>query len=358
VTAEPWYARHPTPNATKWQPESDLSAALDVAYPVTFFDSTTDETVATPIALTGGSREEANFNLCAVPALHLTVESPISQNGVSVGPSLRQTIFGTTFNTKNTGNPITHNNTDEFEITGVAPGHYELTQGDPPRVAELDVSNSQQIDPNLGALTAALTGSLRSAEASALPETFSIVLISPDESQNHAAPLVTRSNGGTFSFAAVPPGSWDLWAFANGKNPMITSLTVGSRTRPGNQFTMRDQPLKIVATISLSEARVEGFARNKEGKGQSGVMMVLIPKDPLAFDSLVRRDQSDSDGSFSLRDVAPGEYTVVAIADGWELDWERPEVIGRYLSSGVAVTVAESSGKRVLLPQAVPVQSR
>jgi hypothetical protein len=71
-----------------------------------------------------------------------------------------------------------------------------------------------------------------------------------------------------------------------------------------------------------------------------------------------RRDQSDSDGSFALRDVAPGRYTVVAIEDGWDLDWARPEVIGRYLSGGIPVTVTESSGKLLRLSQAVPVQGR
>jgi hypothetical protein len=114
----------------------------------------------------------------------------------------------------------------------------------------------------------------------------------------------------------------------------------------------------LVATVSQSETRVEGFTRNKNGKGQPGVMMVLVPKEAAAFPSLVRRDQSDSDGSFSLRDVAPGQYTVVAIQDGWELDWARQEVIGRYLSHGVAVTVTEGSGKLLKLSEAVPVQSR
>jgi hypothetical protein len=108
--------------------------------------------------------------------------------------------------------------------------------------------------------------------------------------------------------------------------------------------------------VSQSETRVEGFARNKNGKGQPGVMIVLVPKEPLAFRVLIRRDQSDSDGSFSLRDVTPGQYTVVAIQDGWELDWERPEVIGRYLSHGIAVTVTESSGKLLRLAEPVLVQ--
>jgi hypothetical protein len=56
--------------------------------------------------------------------------------------------------------------------------------------------------------------------------------------------------------------------------------------------------------------------------------------------------------------VAPGEYTVVAIEDGWKLDWARPEVIAPYLPKGVSVKVTESSGKLMHLSEAVPVQSR
>jgi hypothetical protein len=48
----------------------------------------------------------------------------------------------------------------------------------------------------------------------------------------------------------------------------------------------------------------------------------------------------------------------VAIENGWDLDWERPEVISRYLPQGVTVTVTETSGKLVRLSLAVPVQSQ
>jgi len=43
--------------------------------PVTYFDSTTDEAAASPIALSAGSRAEANIALHALPALHLLVQS-------------------------------------------------------------------------------------------------------------------------------------------------------------------------------------------------------------------------------------------------------------------------------------------
>jgi hypothetical protein len=113
----------------------------------------------------------------------------------------------------------------------------------------------------------------------------------------------------------------------------------------------------LQATVSQGATEVEGFAR-KDGKAMAGVMIVLAPKHLGAMKTLARRDQSDSDGSFSLRDVVPGQYTLVAIEDGWELDWSLPEVIGRYLRGGVAVTVSDSSGKLLTLPDAVPVVSR
>jgi hypothetical protein len=72
----------------------------------------------------------------------------------------------------------------------------------------------------------------------------------------------------------------------------------------------------------------------------------------------VRRDQSDSDGSFSLRDVPPGRYTVVAIEDGWKLNWTDREMIARYLPHGVPVTVSGQAGADVALSEPVPVQPR
>ena len=68
-------------------------------------------------------------------------------------------------------------------------------------------------------------------------------------------------------------------------------------------------------------------------------MILLVPKDPATEREMFRRDQSDSDGSFELSRVVPGEYTVVAIEDGWTLDWARAEVIAHYLAGGQKITV-------------------
>src|ERR1035438_251595 len=124
-----------------------------------------------------------------------------------------------------------------------------------------------------------------------------------------------------------------------------------------SQAWPQDRAVTLVVKVSAGGTRVEGFA-GVVGKGKAGVLVVLVPRDAAAFPELVRRDQSNSDGSFSMRDAAPGQYTVVAIEDGWALDWTRPEVIGRYLPGGIAVTVTDTLDKIVRLSGPVPVQGR
>jgi hypothetical protein len=71
-------------------------------------------------------------------------------------------------------------------------------------------------------------------------------------------------------------------------------------------------------------------------------MIVLVPSDPVHNQSLFRRDQSDSDGTFTLASVKPGKYTLLAIANGWDLEWMNPAVIKPYLLAGETLEVQEN----------------
>lgn len=102
---------------------------------------------------------------------------------------------------------------------------------------------------------------------------------------------------------------------------------------------------------------VEGYAK-QAGKGVAGAMVVLIPKHPDANRELFRRDQSDLDGSFSLRQVIPGTYTVIAIANGWDLDWSKPAVISRYIARGRTVVVPGQVSHPIQVPDSVEVQPK
>ena len=346
VMTSPWYAVHPSGPRTA----SNADFPLDVAYSVTYFDSTADEASATPIMLEPGTRQEADISLHAVPALRLQVA--VTPKGANlVQPELKTMIFGFQVSSESiAGSDLLRTGVAEFNA--IAPGHYELVQGDPPRVSELDVAASQAVDPNAGTPAVTVTGTMRST-STPIPESANVMLESV--SGGNQPPMQMNAHKGQFRFDAVPPGTWALSAFAEGNALPVVALSAGGAVIPGNQFTVKDRPVSVVAMVSPSLVHVQGFAL-ADSRGVAGAMIVLVPKQRSAYRALVRRDQSDSDGSFNLRDVPAGQYTVVAIADGWKLDWTDRETITRYLPQGVSVTVSDQPGGLVNLPEAVPVQ--
>jgi hypothetical protein len=264
---------------------------------------------------------------------------------------LRQTVFGTQIQSH--GADLLAVQRGTIEVTGIAPGHYELTHGNPPRTLELDAASDLEIDANAGTLAVSVTGTLRSPSGASIDEDANLVLESADDAggKPHAN---TFAHKGRFQFDSVLPGRWVLSVYVagNGQTLPVVAVVNGGRAVAGNQIVVADQPLNISVAVSRAETRIEGFAR-MNGKPAVGVMIVLVPREPAAYQSLVRRDQSDSDGSFALRNVPPGLYTVIAIEDGWKLDWRRRETLARYLPGGAPVAVNAGSSAVVRLAQPV-----
>ena len=355
VMAEPWYAVHGAARHNGPDNRGPQENPLDVAYPITYFDSTTDESGATPIALASGDRQEADISLHAVPALRLTVAAPQKQNGNIARAELRQSIFGTQVMAVSQGF-LDALKTGTTDFIGIAPGHYELLQGDPPRLLDMDATASGSVDATTGTPTVTVSGLLRGVDGSAPGADVSVVLYPMDGAQRigtQQAPAVR----GEFRFEDIPPGRWEIAAWSHGAAMPVVSLSSGRVTHPGDQFVVRDRPVAIAVNVSSGTIRVSGFAR-RNGKGAAGVLVVLIPKDPAAFDSLVRRDESDSDGSFALRNVAPGEYSLIALENAWDLDRAGLPMLSRYLPQGIGVTVSSNAGALIQLSAPVPVQER
>jgi hypothetical protein len=109
--------------------------------------------------------------------------------------------------------------------------------------------------------------------------------------------------------------------------------------------------------LAAGKTSIEGFVK-RQGIAASGVMVVLIPSEAETHQDLFRRDQSDLDGSFALRDVVPGSYTVVAIEDAWGFDWSKPLLLARYAEHGQRLTIGELTQGAVHVLDPVEVQPR
>jgi hypothetical protein len=50
-------------------------------------------------------------------------------------------------------------------------------------------------------------------------------------------------------------------------------------------------------------------------------LVLLVPETAENLQQDYRLDQSDSDGTFALGGILPGRYSLVAVEDGWDLEW-------------------------------------
>ena len=205
---------------------------------------------------------------------------------------------------------------------------------------EMDLSGTLEIDAGENPPLASVTGTLALEGAPRPGGKIYVILTNRLTSETLAAELTPK---GTFDFSEmeVRPGTYDIVLnMAQGfqiKDIVARGARVNGKTL---EISGGSVQLGLIATGALG--RINGTALGDD-KPVAGAMIVLVPRSPTANLTLFRRDESDSDGTFSLRDVLPGEYTVIALEDGWELDWANPTTLQPYLKSGTPVDLTGSA---------------
>lgn len=370
VNATPWYATRPQPKLdVQGNPLPDTqstSSPLDVAYPITFYPDATDSDDATPIPVRAGDRVQLNFSLHAVPAVHLHIHIPraevateISASGVFsssqiVMPQITQNIFGQPV-------PIPSMNSayspGTAEVGGVPPGHYEIrfpgANGQGGAESSLDLTADATIESPPFDAGVEIRGKVAMMTGDAPPPSLTIILGFSPAGSNRGE-LIAKD--GTFTMKEVPAGTYGVGVGGPGTPLFIVRMLVDGASTVGHQLKVGATPVNLVLMLAQKSATIDGYAK-QNGKAMEGAMVILVPHDPETNPELFRRDQSNSDGSFSLKNVAPGAYTLIAIEDGWSLDWARPEVISHYTAHGLKINVALSQ-KSINISGPVEVQPR
>lgn len=376
VNARPWYAlsAHSTPNGDGTVTTPETPASFDVTYPTTYYPDTTESDEASPIPLRGGERLTADIHLSPVPALRILVRTrPDEQHGFGP-PMLIKKEFDSTRNVTNqlmtsTADPA-EGRPQNFamlgpglmELSGIPPGKYTVMVreygADPMAGAmtEIDLNRSgQELDTAAGEPVSSAKFTVQIPGEPQLPQGLMLILRNADHKVVSSAPVDSK---GEAQLPGIPPGKYAVIAATPTRDYAVVRIASGGNQTAGHGLEIAaGSTIEVTLTLVGGTGRVEGFAKSK-GKGVAGAMVVLVPNDPEANSELFRRDQSDQDGSFSLQTVVPGVYTIVAIDNGWDLNWSQPGVIAHYLPQGRKVTVGSGAQGTVHLSEQVEVQSR
>jgi hypothetical protein len=336
VKSTPWYAVHPSSAGEGASAPIQVDPALDAAYPLTFYGDTIEADEATPIPVRGGDRLDADIHLNPLPALHLTFHG--GDNGAAIAyPQLQKPVFDEVEEVDN-GN-VEMVSPGVFELTGIAAGKYLVrmpdSNGQLKEPAATNLAGSQELNSTQGNSTAGIALKVVMEGGGAIPSQAWIGL--RNSKDNVAGSLIDAS--GEASFSDLIPGKYDVVAGSQTENFTVTQVTWDGGRNEGRTVNLTaGTTLSVTASLLVGSVQVEGVAK-RDGKPFAGAMVVLIPENPEQNVDRFRRDQSDLDGTFTLLNVNPGSYTVIAIEDGWDLDWAKPVVLAHYGRSGQPLVV-------------------
>jgi 5-hydroxyisourate hydrolase-like protein (transthyretin family) len=356
--ASPWYAIHPAMNAEGGtKAPSQVDSSLDVAYPITYYGDSTEADDATPIPVRRGDRLEADIHLNPVPALHLVIHVPEGEKGGAVFPILQKPVFEGV-QRLDQGN-IQYIAPGLYEMTGVAPGRYTVRAPDSngqmqKEAAEINLSDSGELHVSAGSPTSKIKATVQIEGASSVPPELEIGLRNSKGKEE----TTQVDSKGEANFSEVIDGKYDVVAFSSTQRYSVVRITSDTGSVSGHALNvLPDASFTIAVSLVAGSVTIEGFAK-QSGKAAAGAMIVLVPKNPGANRDRFRRDQSDLDGSFALPGVIPGSYTIIAIENGWDLDWAEPAVVGRYLKHGQKIEIRGRSQTTVHLQEVVEVQAK
>lgn len=246
-----------------------------------------------------------------------------------------------------------------YEIIA-APGKYDVqilsNNGSPTQTLSVDLDeNTHDLDLSAAQAQSTIHATVQALNETALPPRTEIAL---RDAKNHLVAFSIVGPDNTVTFPNLAAGKYDVLAGSRDRAYTVVRMTVNKAPVSGRSLNVpAGASLELGLTLRGGVASVSGVTM-RDGKPASGAMVVLAPANPQTHREWFRRDQSDFDGTFTLPSVLPGTYTVLAIDDGWDLDWSKPAILHRYLAHGQKLTVPDTASAPIQLPGPIEVQSK
>lgn len=365
VQAHPWYAQFQLSSQTRQNAGFvgnragsffvsrigvDSDPLLDVIYPITFYPGVTDERSSTELTLGAGEQEQANISMYAVPASHLRLTGLSQAEGGALNVGAAQKVFGTL--SLGVGTTSGQVSPGEYEVAGLPPGQLTLvvnTNKDNQWTSQTIDADSRfggTLDASALQATAEVSGQVLLPAAAADVRTGDVILVSTTATTLPGANAPLQKDG-MFHFHGIQPGTYKVQVNLHTGGYYIQKVSAKNAEVSGREITITGvSDVDLMVTIGQGPGQVAGVVQ-LDGKPIAGVMVLLVPESGQEMEEDSRMDESDSDGTFSLSGILPGEYVLMAIKDGWDLEWSKPGVLKQYLSAGQKLTLAPNHSAKV-----------
>jgi hypothetical protein len=334
---------------------------LDVVYPLTFYPGVTEARLASELNVSAGSREEANIQLQAIPSIHVFfMNLPREENNPNPAPdsvpnqvpnpvniSASQKSFGSFPAGLSTVSGEV--SPGEYEVAGIPPGEITFTisgPGNQPngmRTFNATVVGGDTLDLAVAGLPANLSGRVLPKPTGADIGQLELTFVGDD---NRSMATGLRKDG-TFSLASLQAGTYKPYLSSPRGPQYIQGLSASGAKVHGTEVTLDGtHDVQLTITVASGVGHVTGVAQ-LDGKPKAGALVLLVPESDEGFDDNLRMDQSDSDGSFYLGDILPGKYLLMAIEDGWDLQWANPVALKPFHEGAEVIQIAPDDTKKI-----------
>jgi prealbumin domain-containing protein len=338
VSAQPWYVSFARQSDTGGN-SSTAEGILDLVFPATFYPGVVDSASALQIALNEGEGFTADFTLTAIPAVRVRINHLNRDPAQPRDASLTQTVFGADITPPSQRQTMVD---DSVELSGVPPGKYVLGMRSYGPVAStqsmvVNIATDTDLDADAAAAPSPIRGTIRMEGGLTLrPQAFVRLW------NSHTDEILDTqvAENGEFSFEPnfVAPGNYSVFVM-NGQYSIIGKLSATGAKIIGQSIQISGStPIQLNIELPRTLSKINGTAL-RNGKPFAGAMIVCVPENPENNLPLFRRDQSDSDGTFTLPDVLPGRYRILAIENGWDLEWGNAAILKFRLEHAESVSV-------------------
>ncbi len=375
VSAQPWYASAFS-GISGSAGAAQLDPSLDVVYPVTWFPGTAEEGSADTLALHAGEERQANFQLQAIPALHLTipgtgdtgVDGGVAGSGERLGgggqmPQLIRRSPGGLQNLTGYGQATSVGRDGSWNFGGLRPGTYDVRlpggANGTGKMMEVMLSQGSSTTLNLDRAIESLRLQVQ-LDGAELSDLLAVNLTDVETGQVYSEfrgagrTRVRRRGGGeqdddenNARSLQVPPGDYFV-SEGLSAGLSVSGLSIADQPTTGAKVERRILHMEsgspvLTLHVQRAQTEVKGIA-TEAGKPDAGAMVLLVPASYGSANSLaeIRREQTATDGSFAFPNVAPGPHLLLSLAHGWEVNWRDPATLAHYLAGATPLNVPPS----------------